>query len=129
VTRYDVTPGHPLAGVPEDVLLTAREALGAFDEVDDWDDNVVCEVGDAVVANLATRGYVTWSSRVPDRESLILALMVCQHEWEEGDVDGSPSLLEHLVDDMVLPLLRNVASLTETTTVALPDDEGASPTR
>lgn len=48
-----------------------------------------------------------------------MALMVAQREWEAGDVDGAPSLLEHLVDDLVLPLLRQAAGLT---------DEGTSPT-
>jgi hypothetical protein len=58
-------------------------------------------------------------SDLPNRESLILAFMTCQREWEAGDVDGAPSLLEHLVDDLVLPLLRRTAD---------PTDEGTSPT-
>jgi len=97
--------------VVRDTLAQVVPSMRVVSRVVDPGD--VQAVARTIVENMRDAGYVTWPSRVPDRESLVLALVVCQREWEAGDVDGAPSLLEHLVDDMVLPLLRHVAGASE----------------
>lgn len=111
MTHPDRVAGHPLTGVPEDVLLVAREAVGAFDETDSWDDDVVRELGDAVVANLTSRGYVTWPGRAPDRESLVIAVMFAQ-AWQSNE-DGR-TVSEYLVDTVVLPLIAGIVGPSRT---------------
>lgn len=55
---------------------------------------------------------------LPDRESLVLVLHQLAHAYQHSD-DESRSFHEWIVDDLVLPLLRQVAGTT---------DEGTSPT-
>lgn len=42
---------------------------------------------------------------VPDRESLVLALMQAQYAWENADPTRRGSLLQYLTDAVVLPLV------------------------
>lgn len=116
---YDDEPRHPLHGVPTEVRRVASEALGAWEFTDDWRDIDVQRVADAVVANMRSRGYVTWPGRVPDRESLVLALQQVDYEYQRSH-DESRSYHEWLVDDLVLPLLHQVSNVT---------DAGTSPER
>lgn len=111
MTHRDRTSGHPLTGVPEEVLLRAHEALGAWEETDAWDDSVIREVAAALVANLNSSGFITWPgrARIPDRETLVLAVMSAQ-AWQSSE-DGR-SVAEYLVDTVVLPLLLGVAGPT-----------------
>lgn len=113
MTRYDAVAGHPLAGVPQEVLDVARDTLaqGAsevrFTDGTDAYDADVQAVADAIVQNLHAAGFIRWPVLAPSRSELIGALAVCQREWEQGDqVDESATLLEHIVDDVVLPLVR-----------------------
>lgn len=44
----------------------------------------------------------------PSREDLIMGLMLAQDAYDRGEVHPDTSRLEHLVDTVVLPLLRVV---------------------
>lgn len=103
----DRVAGHPLAGVPRKVLETVYDALGAWKFTDDMTDNEVCEVGDALAANLNARGYLTWPERLPSRDALLLALDGVAYEYRNSD-DESRSFNEWVVDGLVLPLLRSL---------------------
>lgn len=107
VTRYDRIAGHPLAGVPRELLETIYRALGDWPDVAELPDNDIVSIGDAVAANLSVRGYLTWPTRAPDRESLVLALMQVAREYERSD-DASRSYHEWIVDDVILPLLSQL---------------------
>lgn len=112
MTTYDRVAGHPLAGVPQDVLTVARDVLAGCPGIDP---NQSSDAADAVVQGLHEDGYLTWSRRAPTREDLLLALVAARDEWEFArrfvdDVggDGAPSLLEHLTDAVVEPLVRRL---------------------
>lgn len=107
-TRYDAVPGHPLAGVPREVLDVAYDALGAWELTDDVGDDELRAVADAVVANLRSRGYVTWPTRLPDRESLVLALVGVANEYVADEEHQVGSYGEFVIDRFVLPLLRRL---------------------
>lgn len=104
MTRYDAILGHPLAGVPLEVLEVARTTL---DDATSGELGADVEVvADRVVAQLHRAGHVTWSRRLPHREDLVLALMAETQDYENDDDDETRSYLEYLVDGVVLPLLR-----------------------
>ena len=98
---------HPLAGVPQEVLDVAYAAVGAWQVMDGVPDVEVRYVSDALVANLNSRGYVTWPGRAPDRDSLVLAIfMAIGHAVD--DLDDERATAEVVVDEVVLPLLRQL---------------------
>jgi hypothetical protein len=106
VTRYDRIAGHPLAGVPQDVLTVAEAAITAYAQrqpqqgVDEHDAE---DLAALVVGGLHEEGYVTWPTRVPDRESLVLACQTAA--WQ---ADEERSIVEAIVDEVVLPLLATL---------------------
>jgi hypothetical protein len=65
VTRYDEVPGHPLAGVPQEVLDVARRVLNDAANYDrEVDPNVCDPMADAVVMALREASYLNWESVV-----------------------------------------------------------------
>lgn len=103
MTSYDRVAGHPLAGVPLDVLTVARSALetAARDRLTFADTTE--DVADRVVEALHEEGYLTWPQRLPDREALVLACQSAAWQAEEHT-----SVIEAIVDEVVIPLLRRV---------------------
>jgi hypothetical protein len=103
VTRYDRIAGHPLAGVPLDVLTVARAAVesAARDRITFAD--TTDDVADRVVEALHEEGYVVWPGRLPDRESLVLACQTAA--WQASE---HTPVIEAIVDEVVLPLLRRL---------------------
>lgn len=100
---YDQIPGHPLAGVPDVVLLTARTVLHGCAGIDP---NESDDAADAVVQGLREGGYVTWPGRAPDRESLVLAVFVAiAHAVDD---DGDRRSTAEVAVDALLPLIRQL---------------------
>lgn len=60
MTRYDGTPGHPLAGVPQEVLNAARDVLIAATHSHDVDAELAEPIADSVVAALHRANYLDW---------------------------------------------------------------------
>jgi hypothetical protein len=107
VTRYDEVAGHPLAGVPQEVLDTAYAAVGAWEVVNDAPDEEVRFLADALVANLNARGFITWPDRLPDRDALVLALTLEVARFVDDPADQRGTM-EVAVDEVVMPLLRRL---------------------
>jgi hypothetical protein len=123
VTRYDRVAGHPLAGVPRELLETIYRALGDWPEVAELPDNDIVSIGDAVAANLNVRGYLAWPTRVPDRESLVLAVVQLQDDYRRFQDDEDVSFAERVVDAVVLPLLNVTVTGTVTSAGSVPTDQ------
>lgn len=113
MTQYDDVPGHPLAGVPGELLQDVYDTLAqGVPEVDcghgtvDEDDLRV--LTETLVAGLLDAGYLTWPpSPPPDRESLILGLNLAINEYlADTEARRRGSVVEAVVDQVVLPLLR-----------------------
>jgi hypothetical protein len=109
VTRYDEVAGHPLAGVPQDVLTVAETAITAYAQgqpqqgVDEHDAE---DLAALVVGGLHEAGYVTWPGRAPDRESLVLAVMQVQDDYRRFQDDEDVTFAERVVDALIVPLLK-----------------------
>lgn len=113
MTQYDRVAGHPLAGVPGELLQDVYDTLAqGVPEVDcghgtvDEDDLRV--LTETLVAGLLDAGYLTWPpSPLPDRESLILGLNLAINEYlADAEARRRGSVVEAVVDRVVLPLLR-----------------------
>lgn len=113
MTRYDDVPGHPLAGVPGELLQDVYDTLAqGVPEVDcghgtvDEDDLRV--LTETLVAGLLGAGYLTWPpSPAPDRESLILGLNLAINGYlADAEARRRGTVVEAVVDQVVLPLLR-----------------------
>ena len=123
MTRYDDVPDHPLAGVPQAVLDVSRRVLREAAEERDVDPELAEPLADLIVWRLHESGYVTWPGRVPDRESLVLAVLSAQ-AWQSGE-DGR-SVAEYLVDTVVLPLLAGMVGPSRPTTGTARSTSGAA---
>lgn len=114
-TRYDAVAGHPLAGVPVQVLNVARWSLATATDADLSDEDEREAVADMIVSTLHTAGYVTWPRRLPMRTTLVAALVDARLRWEAASAVPNatvPPLTTYLVDEVVVPLLRAHATAT-----------------
>lgn len=124
MTPYDEVPGHPLAGVPPEIIRTARAVLGQARDVDLHDTDDRNALADAVTLALRQSGHLTWHtwSPGPDRESLILGLNLAINAYlADDEARRRGTVVELVVDDVILPLLRRSNGDAGTTA---PADEG-----
>lgn len=107
---------HPLDGVAPHALAVARDALGAWEEVNDWPDELVNRVADALVAHLNSNGYITHPTPVEPTDSFQVVVRTRVAVTSLIDRQAAPTVINQEriahVDGRMVPAVARVLAST-----------------